>query len=194
MARTAAPDTRERVLSAAAELFYTRGVRAVGMQEIVDTAGCGKNLLYREFPSKADLVKAYLDAARRDWERGAAEASQAAPADPASQLIALVQAMADHVREIRYRGYRGCPFRNYLAEAPEPGDPGAEAAIKYLQDTRARVDALVSQLNPSDPSLVAERIWLITEGLYSAAAHPGGAGTVDAAVLFAREIIDSATR
>jgi hypothetical protein len=46
------------------------------------------------------------------------------------------------------------------------------------------VDALVNQLSPSDPDLVAERIWLIIEGLYSAAAHPGGTRSVDAAVSF----------
>lgn len=187
MARTAASGTRERVLSAAAELFYTRGVRAVGIQQIVNTAGCGKNLLYREFPTKAELVRAYLDWAGQEWERRAAQASQAAAPDPASQLIALVQAMADHARETTFRG---CPFRKYLSEVPGPGDPGAALASQFLQDTRAQVDALVRQLNTSDPSLLAERIWLIMEGLYSAANRPGGERTVDAAVPFAKEIID----
>jgi AcrR family transcriptional regulator len=156
------------------------------MQEIIDTVGCGKNLLYREFPSKTDLVKAYLDRARADWEQRAAEASRAAEQNAAAQLAALVQAMADQVHD---SAYRGCPFRNYLAEFSDPDDPGGSVASEYLRDTRARVDALVSQLSSSDPDLVAERIWLIIEGLYSAVAHPGGARTVDAAVSFVKEIV-----
>src|ERR1700722_6378515 len=62
MARTPAAGTRERILEVAAELFYARGVRAVGMSQIIDAAGCGKNLLYSNFPSKTDLGTAYLDA------------------------------------------------------------------------------------------------------------------------------------
>lgn len=69
MARTAASGARDRVLSAARGLFSARGVRAVGMQEIIGTVGTGKNLLYREFPGKADLVRAHLDAARGSVER-----------------------------------------------------------------------------------------------------------------------------
>ena len=189
MARTAAPDTRERVLKTAAELFYARGIRAIGMQEIIDTAGCGKNLLYREFPSKTDLVNAYLDRSRHIWERRAAKAAKAAEPDPAAQLVALVQAMADQVHDTNYRG---CPFRNFLAEFTDPGDPAWDAAAEFLRDTRARVDALVNQLNPADPDLLAERIWLIIEGLHSAAAHPEGARTVNAAVSFTKDIVDHA--
>lgn len=87
--------------------------------------------------------------------------------------------------------YRGCPFRNYLAEFSDRDDPCGSVALEYLRGARARVDALVNQLSPSDPDLVAERIWLIIEGLYSAAAHPGGTRSVDAAVSFVKEIVDS---
>lgn len=189
MARRAAPDTRERVLDVAATLFYAHGVRAVGMQQIIDTTGCGKNLLYREFPSKTDLVAAYLNKSRQQWEQRAAAASQGLEANAAGQLVALVQAMADHVHAANYRG---CPFRNYLAEFSDPADPAGRIAMAYLRDTRAQVDALVHQLNPGDPTLMAERIWLIIEGLHAAAAHPGGARTVEAAVSFVKEIVDNA--
>ena len=186
MARTAAPDTRERVLGTAAELFYARGIRAVGMQEIIDTVGCGKNLLYREFPSKTDLVKAYLERERTTSERQADEASRAAGSDPAAQLVALIEVTIDYVRESTYRG---CPFRNYLAEFSDPDDPGVDAALEFLRDTRARIQALVKQLRPGDHRVIAERIWLIIEGLYSAAAHPGGARAVKATVPFVNDIL-----
>jgi AcrR family transcriptional regulator len=71
MARTAAEGSRQRILEVAAELFYTHGIRAVGMSQIIDAAGCGKNLLYSNFPSKADLVAAYLTAEARYREQQA---------------------------------------------------------------------------------------------------------------------------
>jgi AcrR family transcriptional regulator len=186
MARTPAPGTRQRVLETAADLFYARGVRGVGMQEIIDAVGIGKNLLYREFRSKADLVQAYLEQARENWDRYASTASPGPDADAATQLTALVQAMANHAHDALYRG---CPFRNYVAEFGDEDDVGRELSLAYLRDTRARINALAAQHRPGDPEL-AERLWVIVEGLYGAAGHPDSERTVDAAVRLAKEIID----
>ncbi|MFD8339303.1 TetR/AcrR family transcriptional regulator [Streptomyces solisilvae] len=185
MARTAAPGTRQRVLETASRLFYARGVRGVGMQEIIDTVGIGKNLLYREFPTKADLVHAYLEQAQEDWDRRVSVASPGPDADAAAQLLAIIQAMANHVHDSLYRG---CPFRNYLAEFGGEDDPGCAFSLAYLRDTRAQIDALAAQHKPGDPGL-AERIWVIVEGLYGAAGHPESARIVDVAASLAKEII-----
>jgi AcrR family transcriptional regulator len=160
MARTPTPGTRETILTAAAGLFYEHGVRAVGMAQVVEVAGCGKNLLYRHFPSKAELAAAYLALARRERERSAAEALRWA-AGPREQLLALVGEIADMVRR---PGYRGCAFRNYLTEFPGEDDAPARAAKSYLSDTRAEIDRLVGELGGD--ALLADRIWLIVNGLY----------------------------
>lgn len=186
MARRAAPDTRERVLDTAATLFYEHGVRAVGMQQIIDAAGCGKNLLYREFPSKTDLVAGYLGRAR---ERAVAAAAEESAADPATRLVALVRAMGDEVRD---PNYRGCPFRNYLAEFADHTDAPGQIATAYLRDTRARIGALVGELGPARPDVLADRIWLVVEGLYTAAAHPGGTHAADAAESLVEDLIAAA--
>ncbi|BBH70836.1 TetR family transcriptional regulator [Actinoplanes sp. OR16] len=162
MARTPTPGTRDTILTAAAGLFYEHGVRAVGMAQVVEVAGCGKNLLYRHFPSKASLSAAYLDLVRRERAQSAGEALRWA-STPADRLIALVAEIADWVRQ---PGYRGCAFRNYLTEFPAADDEPARLARGYLAEARAEVDRLVGQLGSVDDTF-ADRIWLIVNGLYA---------------------------
>jgi AcrR family transcriptional regulator len=191
MAHKPAAGTRSRVLDTAAALFYEQGVRAVGMQQIVDEAGCGKNLLYREFPSKVDLFAAYLARARQERDEQAAKATRNAGKDAASQLIAVVQAVSDSVRVPHYRG---CPFRfrNYLAEFADRSDAAGRIATAYLHDTRTQIDTLVDKLGVAHPNVLADRIWVIVEGLHSAAAHPGGGQAGEIAVTLVADLIDSA--
>lgn len=162
MARTPAPGTRDTILTAAAGLFYEYGVRAVGMAQVVEAAGCGKNLLYKHFPSKAELAAAYLTLVRRERERAAAEALRWS-VDPADRLIAMVNEIADMVRR---PGYRGCAFRNYLTEFPGESDEPARVAQTFLADSRAQLDRLVTGIGGDE--LLADRIWLIVNGLHSA--------------------------
>jgi AcrR family transcriptional regulator len=160
VARLPAPGSRDTILTAAAGLFYEHGVRAVGMAQVVEVAGCGKNLLYRHFPSKAALAAAYLRVARAERDRAAA-AAQRWSDGPAERLIALVGEIAETVGR---PGYRGCAFRNYLTEFPGETDEPAGVATAYLADSRAEVDRLVAEFGGD--GLLAGRVWLIVNGLY----------------------------
>jgi AcrR family transcriptional regulator len=181
MARSPAPGTRDTILTAAAGLFYEYGVRAVGMAQVVEAAGCGKNLLYKHFPSKAELAAAYLTLTRHERERAVAEALRWFP-DPAGQLTALVTEIADFVRR---PGYRGCPFRNYLTEFPGDDDEPARVARAYLADSRAQMDRLVTGSEGiGGDELLADRIWLIVNGL-----HTGPAAQAQVAVDWVAELI-----
>ncbi|MEU4620810.1 TetR/AcrR family transcriptional regulator [Actinoplanes sp. NPDC023801] len=182
MARSPAPGTRDTILTAAAGLFYEYGVRAVGMAQVVEAAGCGKNLLYKHFPSKAELAAAYLALTRQERERSVAEALRWFP-DPAGQLTALVTEIADFVRR---PGYRGCPFRNYLTEFPNDDDEPAQVARSYLAACRARLDRLVAGIGGDE--LLADRIWLIVNGL-----HTGPATQAQVAVDWVAELIRGGT-
>jgi AcrR family transcriptional regulator len=172
VARTAVPGTRERILGVASRLFYDHGVRAVGMNRIITEAGTGKNLLYQHFPAKSDLVAAYLGAARERRAEREARALEAAGDDPREQLVALVAEVAATVRR---PGFRGCAFRNYLAEFPEDdgtdrAGPGAVAHAQ-LAETRAVIAERVAALGVADPDRLVEQLWLLVDGLFLQAAY-----------------------
>src|SRR5919202_2672519 len=111
---------RERILAAAADLFYRHGIRAVGVEAIAEAAGTNKMTLYRHFPSKDALVAEYLRAkakrAEALWERLEAEH----PGDPLGQLHDWLKYMAGDVIS---RGARGCAHANAAVELTEKEHP-----------------------------------------------------------------------
>jgi AcrR family transcriptional regulator len=181
---------RERILDAASALFYSRGVRAVGMNEVVEAAGCGKNLLYAHFPSKVELVAAYLERFRVRRER-AAERAIGSSDDPAAQLVALAAEVAGRIGT---PGFRGCALRNYLTEFPEADDEASRVARAYLRASRAEVRAIARRLGVADADGLAERIWLVVEGLYASATRPAAESDARTAVALVEEIIAGAPR
>ena len=168
MPRIADPNTRDRILDAAAKVFYVRGIRAVGMAEIVTAAGCGKSVLYRHFPSKDLLVLAYLQRAAEQIDGSMDAALDGLDKIPSAGLVAITREVADRVTT---RGYRGCPFRNYLREMRDPSDAPGRFAMKEIRGLRTRVDRLVAGLGADEPDVLADRIWLVIEGLYASAPY-----------------------
>ncbi|MFI7588661.1 TetR/AcrR family transcriptional regulator [Spongisporangium articulatum] len=194
MARTAAPNARERVLLAAGGLFYAHGIRAVGMQQIIDAAGCGKNLVYGHFPSKNDLVAGYLEAVATSRVRSAGRAVRQAGDDPREQLVAMVAQIA---ADVRGEAQRGCAVRNYLVEFPDADaetDPAARVARHFITTTHAEVDKLaervVVQHESAGPARdLADAVMLLIDGLYGSAGRPDAVRAGAAAVSMSRKLV-----
>ena len=112
------PDARERLLTAAYELFSTRGVQAVGIDVIIQRSGVARQTMYRHFDSKQDLVLAFLQRREelwtRDWLQGTVER---AADDPAERLLAIFDAFDRWFRE---PGVRGLLVHQRDARAPWP--------------------------------------------------------------------------
>jgi AcrR family transcriptional regulator len=191
MSRTPAPDARDRILATAARLFDVHGVHAVGLQQIIDDLGCGKNFLYREFPTKDDLVVAYLRRCRQDWESIVERAIRPHEGDPASQLVAIVNAVAEQAST---PDFRGCPVHNTNAEFPEQQHPTHRVSAEHFNAVRALLLDLAKRAGARDPRTLADRIELIIDGLNSNAAAHGGHGALPAAVAFAEEVVRAAVR
>jgi AcrR family transcriptional regulator len=117
---------RARILDAASEAFYRRGIGAVGVDAIVAEADVAKATLYRHFRSKDDLVVAFLrrrDERWRDWLR--ADVERLSP-DPAGRPLAVFDALGGWFSS---DDFRGCAFINAAAEIADPGHP-ARAAVQ----------------------------------------------------------------
>lgn len=151
----------ERVFETARDLFYHRGIRAVGVDEIVSQAGVTKPSLYRAFASKDDLVAACLEQSGRE-ARAALDAVVAeAPSDPTAQLRAIVQYFAAKMAQ---PDFRGCAMSNTAVEFPEPGHPGRVVLEGCKTELRTRLGRLTRKLGVADPEGLADGLVLIIEG------------------------------
>jgi AcrR family transcriptional regulator len=191
MARQPAPGTRERILATTVRLFDEHGVQAVGLQRIIDECGCGKNLLYREFPSKDDLIAAYLDRCESDYNAAIENVIATHDGDPEEQVIAIFQWIADQTGK---KGFRGCSFQNTHAECADRNHPVEAISVSHLAGLHERFATLAAQAGISEPSKVADRLLVVQQGLLAAAAVRPDLAVRAAAVELARTILATAGR
>lgn len=190
MPRKPEPGVRERILGAACRLFQANGVHAVGLQQIIDEAGCGKNVLYREFRTKDELVAAFVERERENWSAGLREVAERVDG-PADQLLALVAMIAENSMA---PGFRGCTISNTHAEFPDADHPVNRAATENFVFIRESLFELAQRAGAADPRTLADRLMLILDGLKVNGAAMGRAGAAAAAVTFAEETIRGALR
>jgi AcrR family transcriptional regulator len=120
-------EARERLLRTASGLFYTKGVHAVGVDEIISRARVTRATFYRHFPSKDDLIVEYI----RTVDQHIRDAVAAALENPTSPDFG-VRAIADYVAsQIKTPGFRGCAFLNAAAEYPVAEDPIHQAVLAH---------------------------------------------------------------
>jgi AcrR family transcriptional regulator len=176
MARSTAPaardtgadasDVRQRILDTASTLFYERGVRAVGVDLVVDESGVAKTSLYRHFRTKDDLIVAFLQ--REDVEFWATwdDVSARHAADPVAEIEA-------HMRWIGKRlaraNYRGCPQINVAAEFAEAGHPARAVSREHMQAMRKRLTELARKLGAARPAELAAQLGVLVNGAFVSA-------------------------
>src|ERR1700760_3290071 len=117
------PSARERLLTAADELFYAEGVHTVGIDRIIERAGVAKASLYSCFGSKDELVRAYLEG-RHEIRRTRLLAGLERYTDPRDRLLGVFDVLGELAGT---PGFRGCAFYNATAESPA-GGPAEEVA------------------------------------------------------------------
>ena len=157
--------TRDRLLDTASQLFYARGFLAVGVDEIVAVSGVSKMTLYRHFPSKDDLVVAYLrraDDAFCDWfERALATEHEAR-----GKLVAVFHAVAVLAQS---RQCLGCTFQMSASEYPDPSHPAHKVAVAHKREARRQFATLAREARLREPERLADELLLLMDGAWVAA-------------------------
>ena len=176
-----------RVFETARELFYRRGIRAVGVDEIVSEAGVTKPSLYRAFKSKDDLVAACLGESAKEGREAVLAAVDAAGDDPRDRLRAFVQHFA---YKMLCPDYRGCPMSNVVIEFPEPGHPGRAVAEDCKTQMHALLADLARELPVAEPETLADGINLLIEGAIASYHVFGSQGPAQSLIATADDLIE----
>jgi AcrR family transcriptional regulator len=180
---------RDRLFSAAINLFYRNGIRGVSVDAIAAEAGTTKVTFYRVFESKDDLVVQVLEEqSRRFWEWWDAIVAQH-PGQPRKQIEELIAHFRDEI--IGDEACRGCAVANAAVEIVETDHP-AQAVIKShkLEKTR-RLRELCRQMGARQPEVLGDALSLLYSGAFSARLSSDGREQIAAVSAAAAALLDS---
>jgi len=150
----------QRILTAAGELFYNRGITAVGVDLIADHSGVTKRTLYNQFGSKDHLVAAYLEEREQRWQslvRTTIEGCESAADAVTAPFVAL--------RTWNQTNPRGCAFINALAELPDPSHPAHLIAANQKHWLLNMFRDLATAAACATPTALATQLLVLHEGV-----------------------------
>jgi AcrR family transcriptional regulator len=174
---------RQRILEAAAELFYREGINATGVERLAAESSVSKRTLYQHFPSKTAVVEEYL----RSIEQVVASATQAAGQTPREALLSVFRGPTGRTGPLR-----GCPFHNAAVEAAGVM-PGVQEIVRA--NKRAFIDALTElakQAGATNPQLLGSELGVLYEGAAALATSLDDASPWAHAKKAAEALIDQA--
>jgi AcrR family transcriptional regulator len=186
---TRRPTAKQRLLSAADELFYAEGVHTVGIDRIIERAGVAKASLYSAFGSKDELVRAYLEGrqeTRRTRILGALERFET----PRERLLGIFDVLAEIAASPEFRG---CAFYNASAEST-PGSTVEQVCDSSRAWTRALLVDLARDAGAKDPETLAAQLIILYDGSNVGARMDRNPATATVARTVAIALLDAATR
>jgi AcrR family transcriptional regulator len=150
---------RERILTAASELFYFDGINATGVELIARKAAVSKRTLYQHFKSKSVLVEEYLQRLRQEAGGTEATPSETPNSTPRARLLALFE-----LSDAGEGRMRGCPFHNAAVEAAG-AMPGVERIVHlHKRDYVDGLTQLAREAGATDPEMLGNQVALLYEG------------------------------
>lgn len=173
-----APSTAEHILDVAGKLFFRRGFAAVGVDLIVRESGVAKMTLYRHFPSKDDLIAAWLERVDAQFWRHFDTWTGSADLAARDRLLGVFAGLQKLVSSPKCLG---CPFLLAASEFPEPATRAHDVARRHKQRVRERLRAMSASVAATDPDALGDQLLLLMDGafmaarLFGTADHPGRA-------------------
>jgi AcrR family transcriptional regulator len=135
--------TKDKILDTAVRLFYKRGIRATGVDLIINEAGVHKSTFFKHYPSKGDVIIAYLKI--RDQDR----------------LVAIFDALSEWFNQ---QDFRGCAFINTVAECADETSIEFRLSVEHKQTLEIYVTKLAKAANIRQSKQLVEQIMLLMEG------------------------------
>ena len=182
------PRAAEKILTVARDLFYRQGIRAIGVDEIVRTAGVTKPSLYRSFPSKDELAASYLRYYDREFWGRFDDAVAAHPGDPRAQILAFLTRIGKRTQR---PGYRGCGMTNAVVEYPEHDHPARLVSEENKRELRRRLRAMAKAMGAAEPDILGDGLLLLIEGAYISGQLFGAGGPARSVARNAELLIDA---
>ena len=181
---------RDRLFSAAINLFYRNGIRAVSVDAIAAEAGTTKVTFYRVFESKDDLIVQVLEEqSRRFWEWWDAILAEC-PGQPRKQIEELIARFRDEI--IGDEACRGCAVANAAVEIVDDDHPARAVIKKHKLEIAQRLRDLCREMGARQPDVLGDALSLLYSGAFSARISFDGREQIAAVSAAAAALLDSA--
>lgn len=179
-------DPRGRILSAAYALFPVRGIRDVGVDELIAMAGVSEEAFHLHFRTKDDLVLAFLARREQVWTLGFVVAgAQQRGATPEAELLAVFDVLDEWFQR---EDFEACSFVKVMLEMG-PRHPLGRAAIGHIDNIRAHLSERAEQAGLRDPHGFARSLMILIKGSILSATE-GDRGAADRGRAMARSLIE----
>ncbi|EHU1559746.1 transcriptional regulator [Acinetobacter baumannii] len=181
---------RQKILDAAATLFYNDGITATGINTVTAKADVAKMSLYNNFSSKGELVDAYIAARHQEWldlyQKRLEKTKTAKEA-----ILAVFDAYQDHAEFAYEKGFRGCGLLNAAAEFPA-NSSGRNAVRQHKEQVEAIVAEHLNHLlkDSQRVSYIASQLAFLLEGSMARAGLEGSSRQLQLARQMAEDILD----
>ncbi|HCH7477145.1 TPA: TetR/AcrR family transcriptional regulator [Acinetobacter baumannii] len=181
---------RQKILDAAATLFYNDGITATGINTVTAKADVAKMSLYNNFSSKGELVDAYIAARHQEWldlyQKRLEKTKTAKEA-----ILAVFDAYQDHAEFAYEKGFRGCGLLNAAAEFPA-NSSGRSSVRQHKEQVEAIVAEHLNHLlkDSQRVSYIASQLAFLLEGSMARAGLEGSSRQLQLARQMAEDILD----
>lgn len=167
---------RQRIIETALRLFYAQGVRATGIDQIIAVSGVAKMSFYRHFPSKSDLVCAFLEERHARWMAWLDDAVSRHARAGAPRLPLVADALREWFADPTFRG---CAFINITSEFSDERSRERQLVTAHKRELQDRLTTLAHEDSHRDPSLAGRLALLIVDGAIVQAQIWGGTKAAD---------------
>jgi AcrR family transcriptional regulator len=153
---------RDRILDAAYDLFSHNGIRAVGIEAILERSGVARMTLYRHFASKQELALAYLKERDARWTHEWLESEvMRRTDDPRERLLTIFDVFDEWFQR---PDFEGCAFINVMLEGDGANDPVTRASTAYLADIRTVLERFAREARIAKPTDFARKWHILMKG------------------------------